>query len=276
MANPTIGIRFLYEFSLGMYNFSNPGSNVLSVTSQAAGDHEKVNLTTSPLRQTYRSADVAGWQEIIIEVNDQITVADTIAILNHNLTEIAAVEVQFSTDPSFAVIAATLPMVWREKHMVLLQDIGQAYRYWRFRFLDPTNPCGYIEIGRIVAGKAFTVTNDEDITDSFQVGLMDKAYKMNTEGFFRASNERVKIERLSMTFDKLWTTKTVEDPTRDYNYLGLMRMFKSVGETMPFLTILDPEDTEFFVMWGQIDTLPTRGFTINRYVSIPLTIEEVY
>lgn len=275
MITPTVGIRFLYEFSLGQYSFTNPGSNVLSVTSTASGDHGKANLTTTPLRETYRSADVTTWQEITMEVNDRNTVADTIAILNHNLTELAVVQVQFSTTPTFSVVAATLSIPWREKHMVLVQDLGQAYRYWRFRVLDPTNPCGYIEIGRIVAGRAFTLTNNEDITDSFNIGLEDKAYKMETEGFFRASNERVILERLSVTFEKLWTTTTINDLDRNINYLGLMKMFKTVGVTLPLLTILDPEDTLFSVIWGQIDALPSRGFSTNRYVSISLTIQEV-
>jgi hypothetical protein len=160
--------------------------------------------------------------------------------------------------------------------MILQQDVGQAYRYYRFRLLDPTNPCGYIEIGRIVGGRAFTVTNNEDIADNFTQTPQDKAYKMETEGFFRAFNERVKVDQLSIRFDKLWTTKTTADPDRDINYRNLMAMFKSIGETYPFLTILDPEDPNFAIVWGIIDRLPSRTHSINRYVDMSFVIQEVY
>lgn len=272
----TTGIKFLYQDSVGAYKFDNPGSNVLSVTSQATGDHGKVNLTTTPLRETWRSATVASWQEIIIAANDVNVIPDTFALLNHNLTEIAVVQLQGSTSPTFNVIGFTLGITWAERHMVLQQDIGQAYPYYRIRILDPTNPCGYIEIGRIIGGKSFYMTNNEDITDDFSISPADKAYKMPTEGFFRAFNERVKVDKLQIRFDKLWTTNTPSDPNRNYNYKELLKMFKEVGETYPFLTILDPEDAAFETIWGVVDALPTRTHTVNRYVTMSFAIQEQY
>jgi rRNA maturation endonuclease Nob1 len=110
----TTGIRFLYEFSLGEYKFENPGGNVLSVTSQASGDHDKKNLTTTPLRETFRTSSVATWQEVIMEVNDDNVVPNVFAILNHNLTEAAVVQIQGSTLDTFAAPAFTITIPWNE------------------------------------------------------------------------------------------------------------------------------------------------------------------
>lgn len=268
----TTGIKFLYSFALGDYDFTNPGANVISVTSSADGDHGKINLTTTPLRETWRSGPGIGdFQEIIMEANDLTVVPDTFALLNHNLTELAVVQVQASMTPDFLAPALTVTMQWTEKHMALQASFGLAYTYYRFRILDPLNTCGFIEIGRIIAGKSFTVSNNEDITDDIDISTEDLAYSMKTEGFFRAFNERVKVDKVGLRFAKLKTAVGEND-----NYLGLKALFEEVGETYPFLTIVDPSDQSFEMIWGQIDSLPRKAYTINRYVDMSFSIQEIY
>lgn len=265
------GIRFLYQFSVGEYDLANPGSNVISVTSTFPGDHDKKNLTTTPLRETWRSLDVSTTIEIVIQANDLTDAPDVFALLNHNLTDGAIVQLQGSMTNNFASPAFTFNFTWAEKHLVLVQDLGLPYQYYRIRITDPLNPCGYVEIGRIVAGKAFTFQNLEDTTDDFAISVDDLAYKMKSEGFFRASNERVKVDKLQLRFDKLLTR--APDNT---NYLGLIAMTQFVGETLPFLTILDPEEPYFELIWGQLDIMPSRAFSVNRHTSLSLVIQEVY
>lgn len=267
----TIGIRFLYTFLVGEPDLANPGSNVISVTSTATGDHDKKNLCTSPLRETWRSTDVDNWQEIIIEANDTTERPDVFAILNHNFTSTVVVQLQGSMSSDFSAPAITVSIPYNKKHMVLQQDLGTTYNYYRFRILDPNNSCGYVEIGRIIAGKALTIEDNEDISDNIVASPQDLAYKTKTEGFFRAFSERVKVERLSITFNKLRTVNGEND-----NYANLLAMFDEVGETYPFLTIVDPGDLSFKVIWGAIDQLPSQTYTINRYVDLPFTIQEFF
>lgn len=266
----TTGIKFLYVFSLGEYDYDNPGGNVISVTSTAAGDHDKLNLTTPALRETWRSTGVSDWQEIVLKTTDLTVVPDTFAILNHNLTKLAVIQVLGSMTTDFTGVA-TLTMQWTKKHAVLLQDVGVAYRYYKFRILDPTNACGFIEIGAIRAGRSLTFINNEDITDDITVTPIDKAYKTETEGFARAFNQRVIVNQVQVNFSKLVTTSNGGD-----NYAALSAMFDVVGETFPFLTVLDPADQNFFMTWGVIDTLPSQTFGINRYADLQLTIQEQY
>ncbi len=265
------GIKFLFEFSVGAPDPINPGVNVLSVTSTAAGDFNKANLTSNPLRETWRSADVDVAQEIILEANDLDTIVNVFAILNHNLSDTAVVTLKANISNSWAVPAFSSTFVWAEKHLVLLEDLQTAYRYFKITVLDPLNECGFIEIGAIRAGRAFTVTDDEDITDDISVEPNDLSYQTKTEGFFRASNERVQVDTLKMKFEKLSTQGGLNS-----NYVGFMDMIKSVGTTMPFLTVVDPGDPYFQLTWGQFISIPPRNLGINRYASFNMSIVEVY
>lgn len=260
----------LYQFDLGNFIRSTPGSNILSVTGTAAGDFDKSNLTTDCLRQVWRSASVLDWQEIVIEA-EQSTNIDTFAILNHNFTEAAVVNLQANISNNFLVPPINLFLPWNKLHMVMVNALGQNYRYYKLRVLDPGNPCGYIQIGRIVGGRAFTMKAFEDITDDIQVQWKDMAKRMETEGFFRASNENIKIRTLSVKFQKLYTIVT-----KNENYLGLRKFFDYVGITRPWLAIPTRSDPTFHPLWALLEDVPDDSYTINQFVSMALKAKEVY
>lgn len=267
----TAGITFLSQFSVGEFNLNNPGVNIISVTSTAAGDHAAKNLTTTPLRETWRSVDAATPQEIIIEANDRTVAPNVFAILNHNLSSTAVVQLQGNNSNVWSAPGFTANLVWNKKHIVLLEDVGQPWRYYKIKITDPSNPCGYIDIGKIVGGTAFQFMNNEDMADDFSSGKTDLAYQMKSEGFFRASNERVKTDSLSLSFPKLSSVTG-----KNANYVGITELAEFVGETLPFLTIVDPLDPYFKLIWGQLRTMPKESFTINRFVNLSLDIDEVY
>lgn len=266
----TQGIKFLYEFSVGAYDTVTPGANVISVTSTAAGDHNKKNLTTTPLRETWRSTD-ASTQEIVLQANDTDVIPNVFALLNHNLSENAIVHLYGNNSNSWATPTFSTTILWNKKHMCYVADIGTAFQYYKVKIQDAGNPCGYIEVGKIVAGLSFTLSVNEDMADDFGIKTEDLAYRMQTEGFFRASNERVKIQTMTLQFPKLQTV-----PGSDTNYQGLLELADEVGETFPFLTIVDPSDPYFRVLWGQFSKIPTESYTTNRYVSLSCEIEEVF
>lgn len=260
----------LYQFDVGNYKRTTPGSNVISVTGTAAGDFNKANLTNDILRQVWRSEDVLDWQEIVIEA-DQSTAIDTFAILNHNLTESAVINLQANIGNNFLAPPVNLFLPWNKLHIVYTTALGASYKFYKIRILDPTNPCGYIQIGRIVGGRALTMQVFEDITDDVKIGWKDQAKQMATEGFFRASNENVKIRTLDVKFSKLYTVAT-----KNANYLGLRALFDYVGTTRPFLAIPNRDDPSFNCIWGQVKDIPDESFTINGFVSFPLKVEECY
>lgn len=267
----TVGVRFLNSFTLGNYNLNNPGANIISVTSQSSGDHIPEYLTTTPLRETYRTATAATMQSIVIKTDDTTTVPDCFAILNHNFSETAVVTLQGSQTIDFTTPAFSIPFSYNEGNMVLVQNTGIAYNYYRIQILDPQNTCGFLEIGRIIGGQSFYFQNNEDLTDDISITPVDKAYTSQTEGFFKASAETVQVDTVDLAFSKIDTT-----PGSNQNYLGVKAMLQQVGVTYPFLTIVDPNDQYFEAVWGQLSKLPQFKFTILRYVSFNLTIQQVF
>lgn len=270
MSATTKGISFLYLFDFGNRNIQNPGANILSVTETAEGDFDKANLTTEPLRQVWRSVDAAGWKEIVIQAETESQV-DTVALLGHNLSEDAVVQVQADFDDSFLAPAETKVMTWSKGNMALTDGFSASYEFYRIRILDPSNPCGYIQVGRIVGGRAFTFDYNEDINDDFEIAQDDLADSVRSEGFFRISNDRVKVKSLSARFTKISTVAS-----QNANYLGWLEMMDEVGVTKPFLTILDRGDTGFGLFWAQLEKIPQIAYTVNRFASWSFKITEVF
>lgn len=265
------GISFLYNFDLGNRNVLNPGINILSVTSTAAGDFDKANLCTESVRHVWRSeSPPLAWQEIVIKAEQKSRI-DTFAILGHNFSDDAVVIIEANIANSFLAPPFSVTVPVTIDNMVLCQDFGDEYEYYRVRILDPANNCGFIQIGRIVGGKAYTFKNSEDITDEIEIEFEDFADKSKTEGFFMVSNEKVVARDLSLKFSKLYTVAG-----KNENYLALRDMYRTVGTTKPFLTIVDRGDIEFATVWGQIDKLPRDSLTINRFVSQSLKIKEMF
>jgi hypothetical protein len=266
----TEGISFLYEFDLGNRNLEIPGANILSVTSQAAGDFDKANLTSEPLRQTWRSDSILTWQEIVIEAEVESEI-DTFAILGHNFTEDAVVQLQANIANNFAAPPVTITIPYSKLNMVHTSSLGAAYKFYRIRVLDPTNPCGYVEIGRIVGGRSFIMRYNEDITDDFSIDYSDMSKSMKTEGFFRVSTENVKVRTLAAKFQRLNTSSP-----NNQNFLGLRDFYDYVGTTRSFLAVLDRGDPGFCSIWGQLRDIPSENYTINRYMSQSIKVEEQF
>lgn len=266
----TLGISFLYAFDFGNRLYPNFGDNIVSVSNTAAGDFDKSNLTTESIRQAWRSANCADWLDIIIKAEIKSRV-DTVALLGHNLSPTAIVKVEGNNSNIWIAPPVSVSIPYSKKNLVLCQNLGAEYQYYRIRILDPANPCGFVQVGRIIGGRALTLTKEEDITDEFSIETNDLADKIKTEGFFRVSNEKVKARSLKAKFSKLSTIQGEDD-----NYTGLRTMFDLMGTTKPFLTILDRADPSFLSIWGQLDKIPTDTFTVNRYVSFSFSVDEVF
>lgn len=263
------GISFLHEFDLGNRLDDSFGDKIISVTSTAVGDFDKSNLFQDSTRLRWRSADTAN-QEIVLQADISSNI-DTFAIIGHNLSDSAAVQLQANIANNFLAPPVTVIIPITEFNMMHTVSLGAEYEFYKLTIIDPANPCGYIEIGRIVAGRAFTMAENEDITDSYSIGTKDMAKKMKTEGFFKASNENVLVRTFNAQFQKISTVAGA-----DTNFLGLRNLFRNVRTTRPFLTILDRGNPGLFNVWGELQTIPGESYGINQFVSMPLSVEEVF
>lgn len=263
------GFSFLHQFDLGNRLTENFGDKIISVTSTAAGDFDKSNMYRDSSRLRWRSSGVAT-QEIIFQA-DISSEIDTFAIIGHNFSDSAAVILEANTTNNFVAPPFTAVIPYAEANMIHASALGSDYEYYKLTIIDPANPCGYIEIGRVVAGRAFIMQADEDISDSYSISTADKSKKMATEGFFRASNENVLVRSFSASFQKLDTRTGSDD-----NFQGLRTFFKNVRTTRPFVAILDRDNPSLFNVWAQLNSIPSENYGINQYVNMSFQIEEIF
>ena len=263
-------IAFLYNFDVGNRHVNVPDENIMFVTSTAAGDFHVANITTDSLRHKWRSASALTWQEIIIKAEKKSTI-NCFAILGHNFTDAAVVRVQANVSNNFLAPPVTKFVPWSKDNMLVTTTFGGNYEYYKISILDPSNPCGYVEIGRVCGGVMTELTNDEDITDSYKIGYKDLSETMKTQGYFRASNSNIIQRTFDASFSKLNTQQG-----SDFNFTKLRTFFQTVKTIKPFLVILDYQNPYKFNAWMQLTDVPDESFTVNDYVSFPLKMEEVF
>lgn len=267
------GISFLYAFDVGNRDIENFGANVLRVTSTAQGDFDKGNITTESVKHIWRSANSLTLHEIVLKA-DVVAELDTFAILGHNFTGNAVVRVQGNYDDEWTAppFNKIVPIDEDSNNLIVCDDaFGGEFTHYRVTILDPSNPCGYLEVGRVIGGRAFTFVENEDITDNYTIDHDDKSESMQTQGYYRASNENVIVRSFKGSFSKLSTVIGKND-----NFKSFRKMFKTIKTTRPFLTILERDNPQVFNIWGQLKDLPSESYDVNKYVSYSINVLEVF
>jgi hypothetical protein len=140
--------------------------------STEATGYPGTNVQHPHLSRAWRTTALAA-QYIIFDAGAGKTISfDTAAIIGHNLTAAAVVKVQSDDTPTWAPPGG----VDRNADPIqplMVVDVGvgtTARRYVRVYIDDPTNPAGYISIGRIMLGIRF---EGETIDRGFKVSIED-------------------------------------------------------------------------------------------------------
>lgn len=96
--------------------------------------------------------ETASAATIAIDAGTGLTITcDCAAVIAHNFTASAGVFVQAATAPTFAAVALSASITWRDGPMVGYFSSG-TFRCWRFSFDELTNADGYYEVGRLFLG----------------------------------------------------------------------------------------------------------------------------
>ena len=264
------GISFLYSFDVGNRNVETPAIDIVECSPTAEGDFAPENIFTDSVRHTWRTQECLTPQYIIIKAQKK-TVIDTFAILGHNFSPDAIITIEANIGNNFTAPPVKFVVPAYPDNLVIAQEFDASCDHYKITVLDPTNPCGYIEFGRVIGGRALIMRNDEDITDSYSVSYKDNSEKLRTLGFFTASNENITSRDLSCSFSKLYTVEG-----KNENYVKLREMFKLMKTTKPFLTVLDRASPNKLAIWGQLKSIPNDSFTVNDFVSMSLSIAEVF
>ena len=257
-------------------DFPSRGTSGLNWTasSTATGDFSVYNVNTDIVEQVWRS--VSGVKTgIILTCDTQITQGvflDTLAMLNHNLTRSATVQLQGSTDAGFATVGF-------DENLEVLDDVNLYYiaptlpqvsfRYWRFIINDSTNTNDSLQIGTIVFGPS-VIFQGECFVDQVQRGTKHFSDKIETEGFTNVSNDRALKYSTQLEFRFLNFQRG--------NFRNIRNIFRTARTSLKCLWIPTPQFPERFAVFGKLTQIPVETHKVISedadYVSFNLEVDE--
>jgi len=240
------------------------------IGSTTGGDFGLNNLNTDIVEQVWRSTSTSATIQCDTEISQGIFL-DTLAMLNHNFTTSATVQLQGSNSSIFATTPYSENLFTELNDMYWIEPMlpNASYRYWRFVINDPTNSDGYLQIGTIIFGSAI-IFNGECIVDQVQKRKIHFSDKVKTEGFTNVSNDRALKKAVSFSFKYL--NYNLE------NYSNLSEVVDLVRTSLKALWIPDPRFTSRFAVFGKLSELPVENHLVlgadNDYIDMDITVDE--
>lgn len=230
----------------------------LTANSQAAGMEVKY-LQTQPPREVYRSTNVNSTQ-ITIPLA-QARGINALALIRHNLTVDALVHLYGHSVNDFSNLSAVdfklenqdpfppiigfgeggfgegtfggqpdpedMPL-YSESSWFAFAD--QELRYWFLKIEDPTNPDGYIQIGRMMLGTGWQPQYGIDWDHSIE--SVDPSKQERTDGGGMVVDIEPQYRRFALSCSGL---------TEDERYMRAFNMMQRLGRNQAFFMILFPD-----------------------------------
>lgn len=247
------------------------GNNWTSVQAVDAGDYSPNNLNTDIIEQRTQTSSVALWQ-LRCNTGNPNTFVDTIAILEHNLSRGATVEVSGSDDPSFGSIKFNFNMTVETENMYYIAPELPKIpaQYYQFTIQDPGNISGKLYIGTIIFGSATILTVQEQFINPVTYGFKHFKDSLQTEGFTSVSNDRALRKFLNLTYDSL--------NRNGGNFKSLREYILEAKTDLKCLIIPRPTLPSSLAVFSKLTQLPEEQHTAtdddNWYVSITFDWDE--
>lgn len=174
---------------------------------------------------------------------------DTLALLNHNITTSAIVNLFGSDNPTHAPTGVTIPLTITEDNFIYIApDLPtEGFRYWRIQIDDSTNPNANVSIGTIVFGQA-VIFNNECFIDQVRRTRTNYTDSVFTEAFSNVQNDRGIKTSVRLTFKNIQYTGP--------NWARLDSVFTYARTTLKCL-------------WVPTPPYPLRFFTFAKLTRIP-------
>lgn len=199
---------------------------------------------------------------------------DTFAIVfdptvGSKLTSAAVITLQGSATNSWGSPGYSQVVTFDEDYQVysLFLNTAQEYRYWRVLIDDPNNAYGYIEVPKIILGKATQLTRCPEI--AFNIEYADKSTVKVTDYGHAYSDVYPMLSSLDISY------KVMPDSDLDQ----LRESFELVGKTTPILACLDTDaeifDKDRFIIYGRIDGNIKAKHQVRGLFDSSLSISEV-
>lgn len=168
------------------------------------------------------------------------------AVTGFNFTAAATIELQHSTDN---VTYTSFPqvVVGDARVIAFFFDLKMS-RYWKLIFRDPTNPDGYITIGRVFLGDYWEPVSQ--VARGWRVELVDETDVERSIGGQKWANERPIFTRVAFRLPAL---------QRDDAFTNFFDIVRRVGLRTDIFMIIDSESSRIRTATG----------LYGRFVGIP-------
>jgi hypothetical protein len=279
----TTNLRILCDFpsrgaasGVGNNAWGNPiatGQN-WQASSTMAGDFSVDNVNTDIVEQAWRSnSTVAG---VILKCDTEISQGvflDTFAILGHNLSLSASVQLQGSNSSLFSTIGFSEDLAVIRNHDNIYYIAPElpttSYRYWRVVITDINNADGYLQIGTIVFGSSI-IFQGECFVDSVSKSTKHFSDKVETEGFSNVSNDRALKYAVGLEFRSLRYNRG--------NYTNIRGVFDYARTSLKCLWIPTPQYPQRFAVFGKLPNIPAEMHNVKGedldFVDFSIEVDE--
>jgi hypothetical protein len=264
----TTNLRILSEFpSRGI------APNNWSASSTAAGDFSISNVNDDLVEHVWRSntGAISGIQLICDTGLPQGVYLDTLALLNHNLTTSAEVQLLGSNDPSFGTIGTTITFQITNRNYIYISPDAPllGYRYWKLVINDVTNQDLYLQIGTIIFGES-VIFQGECYSNPIRYKKTHFSNQIMTEGYTTVNNDRGIKSKIGLTFEKV--------NFAGGNYSNLVNLFETARTNLKCLWVPTPQYPTRYGIFGKLTDLPEETHTDNGenadYVDFALEVDE--
>lgn len=243
----------------------------LTTNSEASG-LPATNLQNAIVRRPWRTAGITQQTWVVFDLGTA-TLVNCAGIFGHNLRSTAAITLQGNASDSWGAptfnVALTLITdpdgIVHEKAMTLAQG---TFRYWRLAIQDPSSVNTYWEIGRLMAGNAYTPAVPYTLEDPSRMQL-DPSILDIAEGQQAYARLRTQYSRYRVRFENL--ERTDQD--------AFLALFRHRGNVQPLMVVVDPTDahtTPRDTLYGRITTPLQWVLTNMVYGTVDLELEEVW
>jgi hypothetical protein len=189
----------------------------------------------------YRSTgDTAEWLKFNLGSAKSL---NNVALINHNLTTSASnIIVEGNGSDSWATPTFSQTFsAWETGETdsglkTIVRNIflssTPSLQWWRIRLEDPTNPDGYIEIGRVMGGEYFEA--EQNYNSGYKQEIVDLSHKTQV-GSYRTIDRRGKYNEIRCNISYISSADKFDE---------WLTMFQAVGITDDVVMCLDPSDAE--------------------------------
>lgn len=270
-------LRIMWEIaSDGIASNNYTGSTAASV------DKGVINLKSDITEQYYQTISASN-QYFTFDIGLNLTtLIDTFALISTNLTNSAVITIKGSGSGSEAAPSdwAPIPVMLTikpsidplEENVIYIATTQPilAYRHFRVDIHDPTNPDGFLRIGRCIAGTSFYFVTENCLdTISYKKENYKDEFKIN--GFTSIANNRSLKKGMTITFKDLDTVAYV-------NYQRLMNYANYCRDTLKALVIIDPRSPYKFSVFAKLKSMPDESHNYISdscsYASLTLSYDE--